>query len=26
MLITFLQKDSNFKGTAHMQNVYNNGK
>jgi len=26
MLFTFLQKDSNFKGTAHMQNVYNNGK
>jgi len=26
MLIMFLQKDSNLKGVAHMQNFYNSGK
>jgi len=26
MVILFLQKDSNFKGAAHMQNFHNNGK
>ena len=26
ILIIFLQKDSNFKGAAHMQNFYNSGK